>query len=82
MWGMIVSMDIEQVLKELQETAIVMSSIESRQAGVLKDHGEWLHDHDKAMTEIREAGRKTDERIEKLVIAIGEFSRRGAKTKE
>ena len=51
---------------ELQETAIVMSGIQSRQAELLKQHGEWLHSDDLAMTEARERGKQIDERIEKL----------------
>jgi hypothetical protein len=63
--------DFPQALKELQETVIVMSGLQSRQAELLKDHAEWLHSHDLAMTEARERGRETDARIEKLVSAIG-----------
>jgi F0F1-type ATP synthase epsilon subunit len=69
-------------IKELQETAIVMAGIQSRQAGMLTDHAEWLqsHDramvrHDKEMAEARERGRATDERIDRLVSAIGELIR-------
>ena len=76
--------DLQQALKELQETAIVMSGIQSRQAAVLKDHAEWLqaHDramarHDKEMAEARERGRELDERIDKLVSATGEMLRKG-----
>ena len=71
--------DIQQAIRELQETAIVMSGIQSRQAELLKQHGEWLHSHDLAMTQARERGRETDERIEKLVIDIGESLRRDGK---
>ena len=78
--------DIQQAIKELQETAIVMSGIQSRQAELLKDHSEWLHAHDlamarhdKEMAEARDRGKQTDERIEKLVIAIGELLRRDGK---
>ena len=68
--------DIAQAIKELQETAIVMSGIQSRQAGLLKDHAQWLQEHDRALTEARELGRQTDERIAQLVSAIGELSRK------
>jgi hypothetical protein len=67
--------DIAHAIKELQETA--MSGIQSRQASLLKEHAEWLQAHDRAITEIRENGKKTDERIEKLVSAIGELIRNG-----
>jgi hypothetical protein len=55
---------------------------EERQASLLRDHAEWSHSHDlamprpKEMAEAREPGREIDERIEKLVSAIGEFLRR------
>jgi hypothetical protein len=57
---------MEAAIKELQETAIVMAGIQSRQAEMLKDHAEWLQSHDRAMIEILENGRKTDERIDRL----------------
>ncbi|MBZ5724430.1 MAG: hypothetical protein LAP87_05480 [Acidobacteriia bacterium] len=75
-------MDMQAAIKELQETAIVMAGIQSRQAAALKDHAEWLIAHERAMAEIRENGRKADERnrqlderIEKLVTAIGALIR-------
>jgi len=36
-----------------------------------QDHTEWLETHNRAIAEIREIQRRTDERIEKLVAAIG-----------
>ena len=54
-----------QAIKELQEPDIVMSGIQARQAVLLKEHAEWLQTHDRAMAEIRENGRRIDERIEK-----------------
>jgi hypothetical protein len=38
-------MDMELVLKQLQDTAMVMAGIQARQASVLKDHNEWLEQH-------------------------------------
>ena len=46
--------ELTEAVKELQEAAIVMSGIQSRQAVLLKEHSEWLVSHEKAMTEIRE----------------------------
>lgn len=60
-------------MDEIRQAAIVIAGIQARQAELLKDHAEWLAGHDKAMTEIREAGRNTDARIERLVSAIGEW---------
>jgi hypothetical protein len=64
---------MQAAIKELEEAAIVTSHLQSRQTAMLKDHAEWLQSHDRAITDIRENGRMTDERIEKLVNAIGEF---------
>lgn len=73
-------MDFQAAIKELQETAVVMSGIQARQAELLKAHSEWLHAHNVAMMEIREAGRRTDERIaalgeriNRMVSTIGEL---------
>ena len=40
-----IGMDMEQVIKQLQDTATVMAGIQARQAEVLKGHGEWLEEH-------------------------------------
>ena len=68
--------DMVKVLADLQGTATVMAGIQQRQAAVVKEHNEWLVQHERAMTETREAGRRTDERIEALVSAMGRFLRR------
>jgi L-lactate utilization protein LutB len=64
---------MQAAIKELEETMTVMAHLQARQAEMLKDHAEWLHTHDKAIAETREAGRALDERIANLVSAIGEF---------
>lgn len=63
--------DMQQAIKELQETATVMAGLQARQAAMLKDHAEWLQEHDRAIADMRQLGSKTDERIEKLVSAMG-----------
>ena len=68
--------DMAKVLADLQDTLTVMAGIQQRQAAVVKDHTEWLVQHERAMTEMREAARRTDERIAALVSAIGEFLRK------
>ncbi|HTS51159.1 MAG TPA: hypothetical protein VMH05_24600 [Bryobacteraceae bacterium] len=40
---------MEGAIKQLQETAIVMAGLQARQAEVLKDHGEWLEQQQRAM---------------------------------
>lgn len=57
--------DIQQTIKDLQDTLAVTAAIQERHNELLKDHAEWLAGHDKAMLEIREAGRATDRRIAK-----------------
>jgi len=42
-------MDMQAAIKQLQETAIVMAGIQARQAEAIKDHTEWLVQHDQAM---------------------------------
>jgi len=68
--------DMAKVRAMLQDTITVMDSIQQRQPAFVKEHNEWLVQHERAMTEMREAGRRTDERIAALVSAIGEFLRK------
>jgi hypothetical protein len=75
--------DMQDVIRDLQETLTVMAEIQRRQAAALKDHAEWLVAHDQAIVEMREHERRIDARIEKLgeridslVSAIGEMLRK------
>jgi len=68
--------DMTKVLADLQATMTVMAGIQQRQAEVLEEHIDWLVQHERAMTESREAGKRTDERIAALVSAMGEFPRK------
>jgi len=77
--------NMEEAVRELQNTATVMAGIQARQAEALKAHAEWLQEHDREIAEMRALGKATDERIadmqalgkatderiEKLVTAIG-----------
>jgi len=70
----------EQWKKEVDDALAVMGGLQARQGRVLKEHSEWLQEHDRAMARIEAslaaqvaAGKETDERIDKLVIAIGEL---------
>jgi hypothetical protein len=71
--------DMEQILRQLQETALVTDAIQSRHAVMLKDHGEWLQEHDKAIArldkgalEAQARGKALDERLEKLALEARE----------
>jgi len=72
--------DKQQTMKELQDTLTVVVGIEARQAELIKGHGEWLQEHDRAMARLekedRKRAREIDERIDKLVSAIGELIRK------
>jgi hypothetical protein len=46
-------MDMEAVIRQLQDTATVMAGIQARQAAALKEHSIWLEEHEKSMTEHR-----------------------------
>jgi hypothetical protein len=72
--------DMQQTIKELQDTLTVVAGIQARQAELIKGHGEWLQEqdrtmarHDKEMAEARERARQIDERIDTLVSAISEL---------
>lgn len=74
--------DMQQVLRDVQDTLAVVAAIQQRQAALLKDHAEWLAAHDQAildhereMREMREHGRQIDERLDRLVSAMGEWMR-------
>lgn len=74
---------MQAAIKQLQETAEVMTHIQARHAELAKEHSQWLVEHTRAiaahtkeMAEMREQGRDTDRRIRELVVAIGELIRR------
>jgi len=67
--------DMQQAIKELQEAVIVMTHMQTQHTAMAKDHAQWLADHSHAIADIRTLQRATDERIEKLVSAIGALLR-------
>ncbi len=69
--------NLAKALKELEEAATVTAYQQARLAEHNKTHAEWLAAHTQAIAEIRDLQRTTDERIEKLVAAIGDLLRRG-----
>jgi hypothetical protein len=75
--------DMEDVIRQLQDTATVMAGIQARQAEALQEHAIWLQEHDRAIAEQRERDKIIDqrfqelgERIDNLVSGIGEYIRR------
>jgi hypothetical protein len=54
----------------------VTAQLEARQSRVVKEHGEWLAAHERAMKEHKDAMKELDVRIANLVSGFGEFMRR------
>ncbi len=42
--------DMQAAIKQLEETAIVMAGIQTKQASALKDHAEWLLEQHEAIS--------------------------------
>ena len=61
---------------ELRDAVAVTRQLEPRQGRMLKEPGEWLESHNKAMAEHEAAMKRLDKRIAGLVSGIGEFMRR------
>ena len=66
----------DALVRELRDAVTVTAQLEARQGSVLKEHGEWLESHDRAMKEHRELMKELDRRIADLVSGFGEFMRR------
>jgi hypothetical protein len=66
---------LAKAVKELEDAMLVVSYQQARLAENYKGAVEWLESHTKAMMEMRENQRATDQRIEKLVVAIGDLLR-------
>jgi hypothetical protein len=46
-------MNYEEAIKDIQDTLIVIGEIERRQSAMLREHAEWLHAHDREITNFR-----------------------------
>ena len=72
----------DELVKGLREAMTVPASMEARQSRALKDHSEWLSEHDAAIVaskrEFDERMKLLDERIANLVGGFGEFIRQRA----
>ena len=64
---------LAKAIEELEEAATVTAYQQAQLARQAKAHAEWLASHTKAIGEIRDLQRATDQRIDKLVSAIGEM---------
>src|ERR1700689_4787647 len=73
----------DDAVRELRDAVTVTAQLEARQGRVLKEHGDWLGQHERAMKEHtqfvkehKEAMKELDVRIANLVSGFGEFMRR------
>jgi hypothetical protein len=68
---------LEDARKDLQDAMIVHAHLEKQAAERVKEHAIWLADHEDRLRQQVEFDRGLDERIDKLVSAIGEMIRQG-----
>jgi len=66
----------DELVRELRDAVTVTAQLEARQGKALREHSEWLEQHDREMRELRERDKILDERIANLVSGFGEFIRR------
>ena len=71
-----------ELMRELRDAVTVTANLEARQGKVLREHGEWLAEHEAASREHAERMREHDAamkdldvRIERLVSGFGAFMR-------
>jgi formate dehydrogenase maturation protein FdhE len=67
---------LEQARRELEDALIVTAHLATRQSNLLREQAEYLATHEQRIQKQEEHGRTLDERIDKLVSAIGEWIRR------
>ena len=65
-----------QARKEIEDSLLVMATLETRQSNLLREQSEYLASHETRLQQQEERSRAVDERIEKLVSATGEWIRR------
>ena len=46
-------MNYEEAIKDIQDTLIVIGEIERRQSAMLREHAEWLQEHDREIANYR-----------------------------
>jgi len=64
---------LEAARKELEDSLIVMMHLETRAAARVKEHAEFIAAHEAAIAKQVERTSVLDERVDKLVVAIGEL---------
>ncbi len=76
-------MDMEAVIRQLQDTATVMAGIQARQAEVQKGQAEWLASHEKRMAEsdkrfqqIEQNLLEATEKLNGLIVTVDDLVKR------
>jgi hypothetical protein len=62
---------LENARRELEESFIVMTHLETKQSRMIKEQAEYLAGHETRLREAEQRNSEVDVRIEKLVSAIG-----------
>jgi len=62
---------LENAHRELEESFIVMTHLETKQSRMIKEQAEYMAGHEVRLREADQRNREVDLRIEKLVSAIG-----------
>jgi hypothetical protein len=65
-------MDMEAVIRQLQDTATVMAGIQARQAAALKEHSIWLEEHERSMTEHRQRMERMEAKAAQTEVILAE----------
>lgn len=62
---------LENAHREIEESFIVMTHLETKQSRMIKEQAEYMAGHEVRLREADQRNREVDLRIEKLVSAIG-----------
>jgi len=62
---------LENAHRELEDSFIVMTHLETKQSRMIKEQAEYMAGHEARLREADQRNREVDLRIEKLVSAIG-----------
>jgi uncharacterized coiled-coil protein SlyX len=66
----------DDMVRELRDAVTVTAQMEARQARALKDHTQWLQEHEQSIRDFDRRMEVLDERIANLVSGFGEYLRR------
>ena len=58
--------NIEQAVKDIQDTLVVIAQIEKRQSALLREHSEMLREHSGHFGELLEFRRRTDQNLAEI----------------